>query len=213
MSEVVLRDRKYPKINSLYKRDQETNKLIIGNLSMPEFACIQEWDLYEKIDGTNIRVIIDNDTVEFRGRNNVDDNIPPHLLEHLTNRYTMDTLTPFLGKKAIIFGEAFGHKIQGCGGAYVNGDPIVKFHAFDVLLYNRWMQQDEIRGLLNTIDIECAPLVRYHINLSNPPFFMGLPSIFNPDLIMEGVIARPAREMLTTHGERVIWKLKHKDFK
>ena len=213
MTEAVLRDRKYPKINSLYKRERKTKRLIIGDLSMPEFSCIQEWDLYEKIDGTNIRIIIDNDTVEFRGRTNSDDNIPAHLLEHLKNRYTMDKLTPFLGKQAIIFGEGFGYKIQN-GGAYVNGDPVVKFHAFDVLLYNTWMQQDDMRGLLKTIDIECAQYIG-SVETTNfeTPAFIGLRSMINMDAVMEGVIARPVREMLTAHGDRVMWKLKHKDFK
>jgi len=64
----------YPKINSLYKRhgwyfDEKDKKntsselqknrqsFIIGDYACPEFESINRWQIDEKIDGTNIRVI------------------------------------------------------------------------------------------------------------------------------------------------------------
>lgn len=32
------------------------------------------------------------------------------------------------------------------------------------------------------------------------------------DFIAEGIVARPATELLTRNGERIITKIKHKDF-
>jgi len=49
---------KYPKIQSVFKRDPKTHKFIIGEYSTPEFEYLKDciWIGTEKIDGTNIRV-------------------------------------------------------------------------------------------------------------------------------------------------------------
>ena len=51
----------YPKIQSVYKRDPETNfsTFLEGEYSLPEFEVLKdcEWIWTEKVDGTNIRVI------------------------------------------------------------------------------------------------------------------------------------------------------------
>jgi len=50
---------KYPKINTIWKRDESNKfKIIEGDFSKQEFANIKNWQITEKIDGTNIRLII-----------------------------------------------------------------------------------------------------------------------------------------------------------
>lgn len=48
---------KYPKINTLWKREEEANKsrIIIGEYALEECGLIKKWQVQEKIDGTNIR--------------------------------------------------------------------------------------------------------------------------------------------------------------
>lgn len=63
----------YPKINSLYKRRDVTvdpitgknifdkekkHQLLMGQYSQPEFSNIKYWDVFEEIDGTNIRITL-----------------------------------------------------------------------------------------------------------------------------------------------------------
>ena len=47
---------KYSKIETLFRRDDETHKVLPGQFRRPEFSLIKTWDVTEKIDGTNIRV-------------------------------------------------------------------------------------------------------------------------------------------------------------
>ena len=48
----------YPKIQSVFKRNEETHKFIDGEWSLPEFQYLAPclWRATEKIHGTNIRV-------------------------------------------------------------------------------------------------------------------------------------------------------------
>jgi hypothetical protein len=66
----------YPKVNSLFKREgcgawdavnnryvcdvnkkPRTSPLIIGDYACPEFESINRWQIDEKVDGTNIRIM------------------------------------------------------------------------------------------------------------------------------------------------------------
>lgn len=75
--------KEYHKIQSLYKRDDTTHKFLVGKYSLPEFEYLKYniWDFTEEIDGTNIRVIWDGNTVEFRGKTDNSDT-PKDLLKH-----------------------------------------------------------------------------------------------------------------------------------
>lgn len=60
---------KYHKINSIFKRDmtKPNRPFVVGEWAQPEFAYLSdnEWEWTEKIDGTNIRIMLDGDEVEF----------------------------------------------------------------------------------------------------------------------------------------------------
>lgn len=59
----------YPKINSLWKRDDARN-LIENDYARAEFGAFKKWHVQEKIDGTNIRVYVQNGVIEVKGRTN-----------------------------------------------------------------------------------------------------------------------------------------------
>lgn len=208
--------RTYPKINSLFDRDVYGN-LLIGQYCRPEFSIIERWDIYEKIDGTNIRIIIDGDDIYFKGRTNADNNIPTHLLEFLKETYTKERLQAGMGKHMVIFGEGYGHKIQAVGSKYMHGCEKVGFIGFDILVGNHWIEQKHLEGIFHAMGIKrvpkissCVPLGKSGHGYSN---FLGLPSALNPSMEMEGIIARPhGCELQNSRNERVIWKLKNKDF-
>ena len=93
---------KYPKINTIWKRDKKTHKIIDRDFSCPEFENIFMWRVTEKIDGTNIRVIFHRrieplydgspwqvTDVKFEGRTD-NAEIPKHLIEYLEKIFPVE---------------------------------------------------------------------------------------------------------------------------
>jgi hypothetical protein len=59
----------YPKIETLYDRDEKTHKVITTQTRLPEFENIKRWRVTEKSDGTDIRVVLSpGEAIRFRGR-------------------------------------------------------------------------------------------------------------------------------------------------
>ena len=84
----------YQKINSYYRRDERSKKFT-GEAAKEEFKLINHWEIYEKIDGTNIRVIYtpaEEDTpdhIYFGGRTNNAD-INANLMDYLRRTFTIE---------------------------------------------------------------------------------------------------------------------------
>lgn len=204
---------KYPKINTLFKR--ETNKpcnIIIGDYSEEYFDNIVYWNVEEKIDGTNIRFTFDDKTVEFGGRTDNAD-IPANLLNYLKETFTVDVLnsvfpnSPF--NSVILFGEGYGPKIQS-GGYY---DDKQRFVLFDVKIGHLWLTRDAIRDIADILHIPYAPQVTKPMRVQEiTDYVKSRPnSLFAKDEhVMEGIIART--DLLNRRGERVMFKLKVRDF-
>ncbi len=201
----------YPKINSIWKRD-DNNALIPGDYARPEFAAFKQWRVEEKIDGTNIRVYVQDGNIEIKGRTNKAE-IPAPLLAFFARDEFMRALSCFDTRPVQLFGEGFGAGIQS-GGIY---RPDVAFILFDVYMSNRWSTREEVHetaallGLDHPADlgmmteeeivafVKSRPKGRYNDN--------GYP--------MEGVMVRsqPLMRFNTQSADPVMWKLKVKDFK
>ena len=107
----------YPKMQTLFKRGRK-GKIIMDELSKVHFSIFKDWRIFEKIDGTNIRVVwrgVDQE-VEFRGRHD-NSQIPKRLYEYLEETFTVDKLnSAFVFEtedtwhypKVILFGEGYG---------------------------------------------------------------------------------------------------------
>ncbi len=93
----------YPKVDTLYTRDD--NHVITNVIRRPEFLVPAEWLVTEKIDGTNIRISLEQDcdtadptheckgewTMVIRGRTSRAQ-IPTLLFEHLQKTFTLEGL-------------------------------------------------------------------------------------------------------------------------
>lgn len=204
---------KYPKINTLFKR--ETNNpcnIIIGDYSEEYFGNIVYWNVEEKIDGTNIRFTFDDKTVEFGGRTDNAD-IPAKLLNYLKETFTLDVLNsvfPDAHPNSItLFGEGYGPKIQS-GGYY---DDEQRFVLFDVKIGHLWLAREAIRDIAYKLHIPCAPQMDKPIRVQEIiDYVKSKPnSLFaKDDHVTEGIIART--DLLNRRGERVMFKLKVRDF-
>ena len=222
----------YHKINAPFKRyldGRNKGKLILGDWARPEFEYLadNEWQFSEKVDGTNIRIGFcqNGETpVCFKGRT---DNavIPAPLLKHLEQTFTFARLESAGLSSAILFGEGYGPKIQG-GGKYRDNHSFV---LFDVLINGFWLDRENVNDIANKLGIESVPvlgtgtlqdaidIVSTGITFNTGGGIVrwgsgGLKSQWG-DFEAEGIVARPVVPLFNRKGERIITKIKTKDFK
>jgi ATP-dependent RNA circularization protein (DNA/RNA ligase family) len=209
--------KEYHKINSIYKRDmsKKTAPFIIGEYAEPEFELLKdiEWFFTEKIDGTNIRIQLSKDGMEFAGRT-ANAQIPAHLFKRLQEIFIQDKLKEiFLGdwEDICLYGEGFGNKIQGKVGIDYLKDN-VDFILFDVRVGNLWLERLDVDDIAHKLNIESVPVVGMG-SIDDAIYFVqeGHRSYFG-EAQMEGVVLRPEYELLKRRGERIITKVKYRDF-
>ena len=210
---------KYHKILSLFKRNMEGDKkFIIGEWTTPELKFLKdkEWVFTEKIDGTNIRVMWNGKEVIFGGRSDDAQLFTPLLLKlqelfmRLEPRQKFAEIFGTEECDVVLYGEGYGAKIQKGGGNYIpNG---VDYVLFDVAVNGVYLERENIEDIANKFGIKVVPIIGYGtleeaIEITKK----GFKSQWG-DFIAEGIVARPKVELLTRTGERIITKVKHKDF-
>jgi ATP-dependent RNA circularization protein (DNA/RNA ligase family) len=204
---------KYPKINTIWKRDKDNKfNIIEGDFSKPEFEAIRRWDITEKIDGTNIRVMYENDVVKFGGRTD-NAQIPAHLFEKLQTVFTVDKMRGVFGDDTVtLFGEGYGPKIQKGGGLYRKD---AGFILFDVVVGDWWLNRSNVEVVASNLDINCVELIGTMSYSDAVKYVQSSPTSLEADQIktMEGVVARSNPLMLFRNGNPIMWKLKDRDFK
>ena len=214
----------YPHIDSVYKRD-ERGKFIIGEYSQPEFEYLKDyvpWFWTEKIDGTNTRVMWDGTGVDFAGKA-ANSQMPVkfrnmlaqtfHVNPDWTEHERFKKLKEVFGDTpACLYGEGYGGDIQKVGKLYSDTQ---KFILFDIRIGRWWLKREDVEEIARKLDILIVPRVGY-VTLSSmitnvserPPEQSSL-----GNLLAEGFVGIPAVPLLNRAGERVITKIKYKDFK
>src|SRR3990167_7108390 len=203
----------YPKIETLYERDEQTFKVKPGVLKNRVYGLIKTWHWTEKIDGTNIRVVWSaaEKKLTFGGKT---DNAQIHadLIKHLYELVKPDKLAEvFPDVDAVIYGEGYGAGIQS-GGYYSATKRLI---IFDVLVGGKWWLAWE-----NTCDVATK------LGLDVVPYFgemtledatevvrQGFASKLNGGVgRAEGLVGRTVEPLFDKKGHRLIVKLKTKDF-
>ncbi len=206
---------KYPKINTIWKRDENNKyRIIEGNYSKIEFTAVKKWNITEKIDGTNIRVIYKNGIVSFGGRTD-NAQIPANLYEYLQRTFTLPQMKELFGdadQDVVLFGEGYGPKIQKGGGLYRDD---AGFILFDAYIGGWWVLRDSIEDIASNIGIGCVPLIGTMGIDEAVKYVQSKPDsvIANKPKIMEGIVARSYPLMLFRNGDPLMWKLKARDYK
>ena len=201
----------YPKIETLYNRDEKF-KVIVGQWRVPEFEYLanNKWIVTEKVNGTNIRVYWDGQTVVFGGKTD-NAQIPPFLLEKLQELFPASKFVPhFFGKEICLYGEGYGARIQKGGGNYISNG--VDFILFDVIVFKWWLKFSDVQDIAVKMEIKSVPILS-ESNLSDATTLVrnGFASQWG-NFPAEGVVVRPKVDLMTRMGHRVIGKLKTKDF-
>lgn len=207
---------KYHKILTVWERDPDKNfkTLIEGRWACPEFDYLKdlEWVFTEKIDGMNIRVNWDRHRVMFGGR---DDNsqAPFPLVTKLQEMFperAFRELYPNLSMT--LYGEGYGAGIQKGGGKYIPDG--VSFIAFDVVISGNYQPRTSLEDIAGKLGIDIVPIVGTGtlmdaINMCRED---ELESVLGT-APAEGLVMRPAVELQTRDGYRIIAKIKRKDFR
>jgi hypothetical protein len=211
--------KEYIKIETVYERDVNgTKKLIEGRFRNELVRYLKDciWDWTEKIDGTNIGVVWDGHSVSFQGRTEKAQ-ISSKLFIRLNDMFCGETNEElfeqtFGEKNVILFGEGYGHKIQKAGDLY-NPDN-VDFILFDVYFPDKdlWLTRDNVESIATTFGIDCVPLLFEGDIDSAVRFVKSKPQSTIGSAPMEGVVGRPMVELRDREGNRVIVKVKVRDF-
>ena len=205
----------YTKIPNIYRRESfGKNKLIEGSYSTLELEYLKyaDWEFTEKVDGCNIRVCWDGYRVSFMGRTDRAQ-IPAHLLKRLEELFGGESKEElfeqtFGKKEVILFGEGFGEKIQKGGDLYGPAD----FILFDVYIDGFWLASDAVCEIAETFEIKVVPYMFRGDLESGVRFIKSHPMSLLRDSEMEGIVGRPMVQMFSRTGERIMVKIKCRDF-
>ena len=205
----------YHKIQSIFKRDMTSPRktLIEGDWTQPEFEYLagNAWEFTEKVDGTNIRVILKDGAVTFGGRTD-EAQIPAKLAERLNERFLPQAalMAEVLGNDAVLYGEGYGAKIQKVGGSY---RPDQDFVLFDVRVGPWWLKRLDVQDIGEQLGLDVVPVIGSG-SLHDAVAWAkrGIRSTWG-DFEAEGIVARPSVELQTRGGQRLIAKIKCRDFR
>jgi hypothetical protein len=213
---------KYHKINTVFKRDTRgkiTDEFVD---SINENVLAMKFIGTEKIDGTNIRVYFKNNEIEFRGRSD-NAQIPPRLLKKLSELFTLENLTNCFGEDAnvVLYGEGYGAKIQKGGGDYIRDNN--NFILFDVSVFGEFnntkqyiqLQRLDVLDIADKLDIRIVPIVFEGSLLQAIDFVKDnqKSNIAQTERLAEGIVITPIGDFRDRMGNRMIYKVKIKDFK
>jgi hypothetical protein len=209
--------KQYQKIQTVYFRDPENNHktLLEGVWAKPEFELLKDidWICTEKIDGTNIRIMWDGENVRFGGKTD-NAQIPTILISSLQDTFTNEKMKACFpdADNVCLYGEGYGKKIQK-GGNYLPDR--ADFILFDVKVGDWWLNRDANEDVASKLEIEVVPIIGiWKLEKAIEFVKQGFKSTIadNKEYIAEGLIMKPITELFNRKGERVISKIKYKDF-
>ena len=208
---------KYPKIQTVFKRDMANKgRIIEGNYSLPEFEYLKnnKWVFTEKVGGTNIRIDWKRSEGRIFGGKTDNAQIPASLIQQLEYLFTSEKLDNAIKTEdadfLTLYGEGYGARIQKGGGNY---NPTgVDFVLFDVMVGGWWLKREDVVNVAESLGIKIVPIVGIGTLQDGIELVRnGLDSLWG-NFPAEGIVMKPEVELKTRAGNRIITKIKHKDF-
>lgn len=218
----------YPKIHSLFKRNEkgvfETPPEGGDYYSIPEFACVYEWVLSEKIDGTNIRIGYQAALGEYEskiiiGGRTKNAQLPMQLVTFLADKFSLSKMKEvFEDRNVVLYGEGYGSSIKDKNKKARDREGFV---LFDAVIDGKWLLSKSLDSIATQLNVE-RPTNFGHFDLVNKNYNEIRDWIINlahdeKFKDVEGFVARPAlgwgidTPLFSSTGERLIWKLKFRD--
>lgn len=224
---------RYGKTYNVWKRDETTHRLIPNRWTLPEFEYLRDckWSFTEKIDGTNMRLILHPGGIqpiirdgfmrdekvrarfELKGRS---DKASVHgsLLDWLRGwkDFVRPQVDELLDEEPMcIYGEGCGAGIQG--GAQHYGE--MHFRAFAIKVGRWWLKPEAIDDICRKLHLRQAPHILSGTLMDGiEKVESGLRTMIGPNpgvFVAEGLIGVPEVPLLRRDGSRLVVKLKTKD--
>ena len=196
-------------------------KIIIGDYSEPYFEYLKDntWVFTEKVDGTNIRVMWNGENVVFGGKTD-NAQMPTFLLYKLQALFEGTVKKQLFIKQfpqeldikpqVCLYGEGYGAKIQS-GGKYIPDG--VDFVLFDVKIGDMFLLREDVEEIAKVFNIKVVPIIgEGTLNECIELVKKGFNSQWG-NFEAEGIVARPKVELRDRRGNRIITKIKSRDFK
>ena len=205
--------KEYHKIQSVFKRETKNKgRIIEGSFSTQEIEFLKDnvWEWTEKLDGTCTRMMLQEGKISYGGKTD-ESQIPARLVQHLREKFDpmVGELVTMFPEGVCFYGEGCGAKIQKNGELY--GD--TQFVLFDVKVGTWWLSRDSVEDVATKLALPVAPVIgEGTIAEMVEKVRRGITSQWG-DFEAEGIVARPKTELHTRAGQRIITKLKTKDFR
>lgn len=210
----------YHKIQTCFKRDPASNRIIETDFTTAEFEYLagNDWQWSEKVDGTNIRIGYSGAglPVEIGGRT---DNavMPGRLAIRLADLFcsaagyarVVETFGETPKYPVVMFGEGYGAGIQKGGGYREDVD----FILFDIHIGDYWLDRESCEGIAAKLGIDIVPIIGHGtLRESIELVRAGFTSPKWPNVKSEGLVVRPSVDIKNRWGGRIITKIKTCDF-
>ena len=207
--------KEYEKIETLYVRDDKTKKLVEGKFRNETVELLKDidWEFTEKIDGTNIRIYWDGHKVSYYGRTDKAQ-IPSQLMNRLIELFGGDINEEMFEQKfgdmpVMLIGEGYGAKIQKGGGDYRADNDFI---LFDVCINGNYQPRESVKEIANYFNIDVVPTIMIGRLQDGVDYVKSKPKSKIGNADSEGLVARPLKELKDRTGNRIIVKIKVKDF-
>jgi hypothetical protein len=232
-------ENEYPKINSMFKRDEKGKMIPEFSESAFKYLAKNEWIGTEKVDGMGVRIeiipLMDGDgcSLQLMGRTD-NTRIPQNLSKHYW-RLLVDKLSIQNIKKVFpclssfhsitLYGEAYGEKIQKAGKQYCpNGG--VGIVIFDIKIATAtpdgdvreeyWLERHNVEDIVRKLDLDVVPII-FQGSLWDAIAFISKDDITTKvtrfPVNIEGLVLQPSVPLQDRRGNRIITKIKVKDLK
>jgi len=217
--------KEYHKIQTVYKRNPDTNykTLIEGEFSKPEFEYLKDcdWEWTEKVDGTNIRIIfnLSAGVQQIKGKTDKAQvqSVLLEVLEKIFNIDKFDMVNELFNKidddtgdfVVCLYGEGYGNRINK-GGKYRSDHGFV---LFDARIGHWWLKRETLVEIADKLGLEIVPVIgRGTLIEMVEKVRAGFTSEWG-NFQAEGIVTRPAVDLMARNRSRIITKLKCKDFR
>ena len=212
---------KYSKFSSPFVKDDK----FINTMEESQYLPEGKWIKTEKIDGTNIRIILTKpdekgNRKRFIGSRklilNPEDKVAKQFMDCLKD-INLNKIAEYfkeVNSTVIIYGEGYGAGVQS-GGIY---SPIKNFRVFDIRIGSAYQDFEYTQKVCIDNQLNIVPIIGECRIISYGECIDSLKR-FDNTLVNEGVGGKPEGivykhdpVLLNKYGERLIFKIKFKDF-
>ena len=226
----------YPKISNIYKRTPDGKQLLFGVYADDYFAYLadNQWLFTEKADGTNVRIYWDGDNIHVLGKR-AKSQLPKFLEAKLKEEFAPkeEIFEELFGRKEVVLiGEGIGPRIQGVGKCYA---PEPTFILIDVLVSGYdpardgetppactkfyFLNRPDIESVAQRLAIPVVPVLLKGTLEDGVTLVKSQPTSTIAQMLggtgctIEGIVGVPMIPVYDKLGQRVIVKIKVRDFR